>query len=124
MPAATGSARLNTPRGAVDMLAVVYLWGDNQLYRMLFLAPSQIFSTYEKAFRYTMFSFRQLSDAEAASLKPLRLMITRASTGYTVEMLSKPLPYGDLSADWFRMLNDLPMDRPIPEDKILKLVSQ
>ena len=38
--------------------------------------------------------------------------------------VSEPLPYGDLSADWFRMLNDLPMDRPIPEDKILKLVGQ
>ena len=124
MSAATGTGQLNTPRGSVNMRATVFHWGGNQLYRMLFLTPSRITASYTEGFRATTSSFRRLSDGEAESLKPLRLMIARASDGYPVDMLSRPLPYGGLSADWFRMLNDLAIDAEIPTGKLLKLVVQ
>lgn len=124
MPAATGVGRLSTPRGTVGVRAVVVLWDGNQLYRFLYLAPARVFDGYERAWRDTTASFRRLSDSEAASLQPLRISVSRASSGASVEALSTPLPYGTLSADWFRMLNDLPMDQPIPNGKVLKLVRQ
>ena len=123
LQAVTGIGRLNTARGAVDMRAVAYVWNGNQLYRHLFLTPANQQNRYTQGIRDTIYSFRRLSDEEAAGLNPLRIIIAPATDRDTIEALARPLPYGTLNGDWFRMLNDLTPGASLPVGQALKIVA-
>lgn len=121
--AATGRARLNTQQGTAELRVVAYNWGDGQIFRLLFMAPARGASAYNDGFRQTTFSFRRLSDSEAAGLKPLRLLTVEAQAGTDATNLASTMPYGALNEDWFRMLNDLSPGQPVPVGRTIKVIT-
>lgn len=123
IPAATGTTRMSTDGGPADIRLVVYQWDGPQVFRFMFVAPSREAAAFNTGFRTTTYSLRRLTDTEAASLQPLRLITAPAMPGDTIEGLARSLPYGAFNEDWFRMLNDLPANAPLPIGPTLKIVA-
>ena len=111
-----------TQGGAVDVRLVALARDQKSMFRLMFLSPRQRTAALDEPFRRTTWSFRRLSSAEAARIKPLRIDIRQAKRGERLEQLARKLPYGALNADWFRVLNDLPPGAPLPRGKLLKIV--
>ncbi len=105
---ATGATVGQTRGGAVDLRLVALARDPRSVYRLLFISPRQRTAALEVEFRRTTYSFRPLTESEAAAVTPLRLKVRAAQPGDRVEALAAPLPYGQFNADWFRVLNDLP----------------
>jgi predicted Zn-dependent protease len=60
----------------------------------------------------TTYSFRRLSNREAAALRPQRLAVIRVRPGDTVAQIARSMPFDDLREERFRVLNGLgPNDR-------------
>ncbi|SDG10793.1 Putative Zn-dependent protease [Limimonas halophila] len=123
MPAATGSTRVNTQQGTRDARFVAIRYSPTQIYRFLFLTPPELTGRFNEDFRRTTHSFRKLTDAEAAELKPKRIQVHTVREGETVESLAERMPYPDFKLERFRVLNGLqPGDTLSPGEKV-KLVA-
>lgn len=110
--AATAWARVNRRNGGVQELRLVAIRGPQGIHRFLMLAGSRGLRQNDAAFQSLAESFRILSDAEAAALKPHRLRIVTVGPNDTVASLSSRLPYDDFREERFRTLNALgPNDR-------------
>jgi len=113
-----------TDGGPVDLRLLALNRDGRSAFRFLFVSPQQRTAALNLPFRETTYSFRSLSAAEAAAIRPLRLTVRPARPGDSVEALAAPLPYGALNAEWFRVLNDLaPGAQPEPPRKIKVVVA-
>jgi len=124
MPAATGSTRLNTQQGTRDARFVAIRYSSTQIYRFLFLTPPKLTERFNEPFRRTTFSFRKLSESEAAELKPKRIQVHTVREGETVESLAERMPYPDLKLERFRTLNGLDADETVSPGEKVKLIVQ
>lgn len=113
LPAAVASARA---RGYVYRIAVVR-FGD-QTFRFLFASKSAG-PELDRAFQATIGSFRPLSPAEQADLRPLRIRVVDVGPGDTTETFARRMPMVDRPADLFRALNGIaPGEDPKPGRKV------
>jgi len=69
-------------------------------------------------------SFRLLSEAEKASLKPLRLRIVTVKPGDTVGSLAASMVGVDRKLDLFRVLNALPTGATVSAGDKVKIVTE
>ena len=89
------------------------------LYRFLFVMPADSGSRFIQTFQHVIYSFRKLSDEEAAKVKPLVVRVITVADGDTVESLAKRLPYAEREVERFRMMNALAPDAVVkPGDKV------
>lgn len=122
MQAATGVARVRTNGGAGTLRLVVIRFSPEHLFRFLFIAPAQISASLDDAFKRTTYSFKPLSAAEAAALKPLRIRVVRARPGDTVQSLAARMAFPDHQEERFRVLNGLAPGEGLPRDGLVKIV--
>ncbi len=95
----------------------------SEVYRMIFAAKAMS-ADFDRQARETMASFRRLSRAQAAAVKPLRLRIVTVGAADTVETLAARMATGDRAPERFRVLNGLqPGDKPKPGDRV-KIVTE
>ncbi len=120
--AATGATRINGNNGPMDVRLVAYGVERGQAYRMLFITPARLSQSLSADLRATTYSFRRIDDAEVASVKPLRIVITPTRAGDTVASLARSLPYGRFNEDWFRVLNDLQPGQEFKVGDTVKIV--
>ncbi|MEQ8813637.1 MAG: M48 family metalloprotease [Thalassobaculum sp.] len=114
MPGATGVTRIRTDSGPVD-LRLVAIDGGAAIYRFVFATPSDSTARQTEALQRTTFSFRRISEAEAAREHPLRLRIHTVRPGDTVARLARWMPEGPQAEARFRVLNGLaPDEEPAP----------
>lgn len=106
MPGSTGAARIATRDGPFD-LRLVAIGGGDTIYRFLFATPADSTAAQDEALRRTTYSFRRISEAEAAREKPLRLRLYTARPGDTVARLAQWMPEGPHAEARFRLLNGL-----------------
>lgn len=107
LPAATGTARARTSRGVYDMRLVAIRGEGDAVYRFQFLTPVGQTARLAEPLQRTTYSFRRLTEAEAAAIKPYRIRIHTVRAGDTVESLAAAMPFADHAADRFRVLNGL-----------------
>ncbi|RMD61060.1 MAG: hypothetical protein D6826_10945 [Alphaproteobacteria bacterium] len=125
LAAATGWTRLNTRRGVRDVRLVAIRSDDDAIYRMLFVTTPAQTTALELDLRRTTYSFRRLSPAEAAALKPLRLRIHTVRPGETVTGLAAHMAFPDHRLERFLVLNGLARDaRLTPGDKVKLVLEQ
>jgi len=123
IPGATGWAAASSG-GKPIMLRLLALERDaGSAYRLMYIAPKQRMGSLDEAFRRSAYSFRTLSAAEAAAVKPLRLTVRQATSRDRVRQLSHGLPYGELNPEWFRVLNDLPPGAEPKPRQSIKVIS-
>lgn len=120
--AATGRTRVRTEQGTRDLRLVAVRWDERLFYRFMFITPPGQTARFETAFRRTTHSLRRLSEAEAAALAPLRIAIHTVQPGETVQSLAARMPYSDLKARRFRVLNGLDAGAGVAPGDRVKLV--
>ncbi|MCC2102945.1 MAG: Zn-dependent protease, partial [Hyphomicrobiales bacterium] len=116
MPAAFGTARAGEWNFRV---AVVRKDGD--IYRLLFAARAMDDATLAK-FDQSIQSFRQLTDEEAAKVKPLKLQIVKAGLTDNVDAFARRMATVDRPLDIFLLLNGLSHGASLKYGEAYKIV--
>ncbi len=122
MEAATGALRGNTQQGPVDLRIVAIRFDSNSLYQFIFLAPSQVASQLNDAFKRTVNSFHRLSPQEIASFKPLRIQVVQVRPGDTVQSLAARTAFPDYKLERFMVMNGLKQGEALRPGQLIKLV--
>jgi len=120
----TGAATLQTQDGIRDIRLIVVRGGPDQIFRFAFLTPPDKTSLLSEELQRTTYSFRRISEQEAATLRPLTIKLITVSSHDTVSSLARRLPFGDYNEQWFRVLNGLTGDAKIQPGQRVKTVVQ
>src|SRR3546814_6710290 len=91
---------VNGPAGATaavsnagkDYRLVALRYNADTIYRFIFASASNRTAALNLPFRETTYSFRRLSDAEAAALKPRRLQIYEVQPGDSPAKIAARMP--------------------------------
>ena len=124
LQAATGRAIGQTQSGTQVQIRLVAIAAPGAMYRFTFQAPANQANALEPEFQKTVNSFRLLSPAEAAALKPLRLRVVPVNAGDTEEGFAARLPFGKWNLDEFRVLNGLRTGEKIAAGQRVKIVTE
>ena len=116
--AATGAARIE----GQDYRFVVIEGEGDRMWRFRFISNPRITQSLGTPFRETTYSFRLLSNREAAQVQANRLIVVPITRGDTVASLSRTFPEGNFSQASFRVLNDLKSDQRLPRSGRVKVV--
>jgi len=122
-PGATGSARLSTSNGSRDVRLLVVRGGKEQIFRFAFITRPEMTAKLNTEFRRTTYSFRRLSEQEAAAIKPLRIKLVTVKPGDTVAKLAARMPFEKYQREWFRVLNALDKGEHLTPGQRVKLVT-
>lgn len=123
MAAATGSVRLNTQRGPRDARLLAIRYDRQSIYRMLFITPPKLTGTLARPLRETTYSFRGLSEAEAAALTPLRLKVHRVRPGESAATIASRMPFEDYHLPRFLVMNGMSQGDPLKPGNKVKTVA-
>ena len=124
LDAATARARVIGRDGPADLRLVAIRFDDETMFRMLFMTPPRLTARLAAEFRRTTFSFRRLSEREAADLKPLRLWVAVVGTSDTLESFAAEAPFEPHAGEWLRVLNGLAPNQPIEVGRRLKYFAE
>ncbi|MCV0394585.1 MAG: M48 family metalloprotease [Rhizobiaceae bacterium] len=117
VPAAVASASADGWRFEI----AVFRSGD-QIYRLLSAAPLASEALGDVASKVAG-SFRVLSDAEKAHLKPLRIRVVTVRPGDTIGALSARMVGAERKLDLFRLLNALPPGGTVSTGDRVKIIT-
>ena len=120
LPAATAS--LTGSGKDYRLLAVRYDAGT--IYRFIFLSAADRTAALNQPFRETSYSFRKLSDAEAAALKPRRIGIYEVRAGDTASKIAARMPFGSENLKRFLVMNALTESSTLRPGEKVKIVTE
>ena len=106
-PAATGSLRINTGAGVRDARLIAIRFDQDRIARFVFLTPPERTAQLMPALQRTSFSFRPLTRAETAGLRPRRVQVATVQRGDTVSTLARRMAFDDFQVERFLTLNGL-----------------
>ncbi|MHA1600749.1 MAG: M48 family metalloprotease [Alphaproteobacteria bacterium] len=124
MAAATGQITVNSRGGPRDLRLVAIRYDDKTIYRMLFITPPKLTDSLSRPLRETTYSFRKLSAAEAAAVKPWRLVVHKVRPGETASKLAKRMPFAKHRLKRFLVLNGLSESSPLRAGHTVKLIAE
>ncbi|HEX6940507.1 MAG TPA: M48 family metalloprotease [Longimicrobiales bacterium] len=122
MPAATGATRVQTNSGTMDMRLVAIRFDPRTICRFIFATPPSATAGYNEAFRRTTYSFRKLSESEAAAAQPPRIAVVTVKSGDTVESLARRMAFDTAQVQRFRVLNGLGPGEEVRPGQRVKIV--
>jgi len=96
---------------------------DGKIYRFI-LAAGRLANEHVRELEATIDSFRLLSDADVAQLKPQRIVLARVEPGQTVDDLAAGMEIDDRPRDWFITLNGLDRGRQLQPGDTVKLIKR
>ncbi len=122
LDAATATAQ--SGRTGRDIRLIAIRKDLHTIYRLVFITRPGDTARLSDELRRTTYSFRVLSEAEAAALKPLRIRTVRVGQGDTSALLARRLADGDgFSQDRFRVLNGLRGNAEVRPGELVKIVT-
>jgi predicted Zn-dependent protease len=124
MEGGSGVLRVNAQSGPVDVRLTAIRFAPDMIFRFLFQAPAQSAGQLWPEYGKVTGSFRRLSDAEAAAMKPLRLRLAQAGRGDTAESLSQRMAVKDRAVERFRALNGLAAGQQVVAGQTYKIVAE
>ena len=124
MEAATGHGRLDSRIGPLDQRLVAISDGARRIFRLRFLTPPGETGPQSVALRRTTYSFRRLTPAEAAAIRPLRIRVVTARPGDTAEAMAARMPFETFRLEWFEALNGLARGQPLIPGERVKIVAE
>lgn len=107
LDAATGSLKLQSKNGPLELRLGAIRVDATHIYRFRFVIPLSLLAQLGPANLRTFQSFRVLTVAEAAALKPLRVRVVSVKQGDTIATLAKRMALDSYAAERFRVLNGL-----------------
>lgn len=118
IPAAYGTARVNSGNSQVDVVVFAYEFSNRQAYHFTTLSPAGQSGTFDPMFR----SMRRISASEAAAIKPRRIDIVTVRSGDTVRSLAGRMAYNDYQVERFLVLNGLTANYSLSAGQKIKIV--
>jgi predicted Zn-dependent protease len=122
VPAATAVGRANAGGSMVDVRVVAYQAEPGRVFRFMFITPPLVTAGLGRALRDTTYSFRRITEDDARAVRPLRLITVDVREGDTLDRLASTFPYERFNADWFRLLNDIPLGEDVRPGQRVKIV--
>jgi predicted Zn-dependent protease len=124
LAAATVTTEAKNDDGTLINVRLVAVRYDNDtIYRFLFVMPTASGSRFIQTFQRVMYSFRRLSEEDAAKVKPLVVRLVTVAAGDTVESLAARLPYVRYKIERFRTMNGLSADAMVKVGDTVKIVT-
>ncbi|WP_102960203.1 M48 family metalloprotease [Mangrovicella endophytica] len=111
-------------RGGEYAFDVTVIRVGGQVYRFLTALPLSLATSPVSVANRVAGSFRRLTEAETAALKPLRIRIVTASAGDTIQTLSNRMVGIDRKAEMFKLLNALGTGAVIKPGAKYKIVAE
>jgi predicted Zn-dependent protease len=105
---------------------VVILGNTSEIYRFAFITPPTETQRLALDLRRATYSFRLITEKEAALVKPLRIKLIEVEKNDTIDKLIKQMEVTNsyFRKDWFYLLNNLTPNEPIHPKQKLKIVSR
>jgi predicted Zn-dependent protease len=119
IPATYVVGRANTSSGGLDVGVFAYQWDQNTIYHFLTLTRA---GQGLAPFASMVDSFRRISPAEAAAIRPRVMDVVTVARGDTIQSLSSRMAYRDFRLDRFLALNGLAANSPLVPGQKVKLV--
>jgi predicted Zn-dependent protease len=107
LPAATGTTRVDSDRGPLDMRLVAIKARRDKTYRFLFVSPPGATDALDPGFRGSVASFREITGAAAAEAEPYRVRVRAVAPGETIASIAAAMPYDSYQVERFMVLNGL-----------------
>jgi len=120
MSAATATTRI----GDYNARLVAIEYAPDRVYRFLMGTLPQAGARHDAALQELVMSFRKISPAEAAAVKPPRLRIVAVKQGDTVASLARSMSYPDYREERFRVLNGLAPGDELQPGRLVKIVAE
>jgi predicted Zn-dependent protease len=124
MEGATGAARVQTRAGVVDVRLVAIRADPAKLYRFIFLTPPRLTKQLATEVKRTVYSFRRMTEAEAAAVEPLRIRVVTVKPGDTAQSLAAEMPLAGYRLEHFLVLNQIGPDNPLKPGQKVKIVAR
>lgn len=118
IPAAYATARVANGSSSVDVTVFAYQWSTTQAYHFLTITQAG-----QNPFDSMFASMRRLSAAEAAALKPRKLVVVTVKSSDTLQSLASRMAYTDAPLDRFLVLNGLASTSKLVAGQKVKLVT-
>lgn len=118
LPAAYGTARVNSGQGEVDVVVFAYEFSNDRAYHFQVITQPGGASAFTPMFN----SMRRISAAEAANVVPRHLEIATVRSGDTIRTLANRMAYTDGQLERFLVLNSLDADDTLRIGQKVKLV--
>ncbi len=116
--AAYGVARVTSSSGQVDVTVFAYQWDASTAYHFITITQAG-----SNVFQPMFNSMKRLTAAEAAALKPRKLVVVTVRKGDTVQSLAARMAYTDAPLDRFRVLNGLGQAATVAVGQKVKIVT-
>ena len=120
MPAATASVSGN----GKDFRLLAVRYDADTIYRFLFVSAPDRTAALNRPFRETSYSFRKLSDAEAAALKPRRIAIYTVQAGDSPAKIAARMPFAEENLPRFLVLNGFTERTTLRPGQRVKIVTE
>jgi predicted Zn-dependent protease len=120
LPAATGAVS----GSGKNYQLVALRYDSNAIYRFIFVSASDRTAALNVPFRETTYSFRKLTEAEAAELKPRRLRIYEVRAGDSPAKIAARMPFGDENMKRFLVLNGFSESTVLQPGQRVKIVTE
>jgi predicted Zn-dependent protease len=119
LAAASATQRVNNGQSQVDVTVFAYQLANDSAFHFLTIVPAgggNVFGGMHN-------SLRRISAAEAAAVKPRKLVVISAKSSDTVQSLASRMAYTDGQLDRFLVLNSLTATSKIASGQKIKLVT-
>ena len=118
IPAAYGTARVNSGNGQVDLVVFAYEFGNDRAYHFQSITPAGRSGTFNQMYQ----SMRRISSQEAAQVIPRRIDVVTVRSGDTVSSLASRMAYTTGQEARFRVLNGLSSNESLRAGQKVKVV--
>ena len=118
LPAAYGTARVNSGNGQVDVTVFAYEFANDRAYHFVAITPAGNASVFNAMFG----SMRRIDSQTAANVIPRVIDVVTVRSGDTVNSLASRMAYSDNQVDRFRVLNGLTSNEGVSAGQKVKLV--
>lgn len=118
IPAAYGTARVNSGNGQVDVVVFAYEFANNQAFHFSAITPAGQTNVFSSMFS----SMRRISASQAAAITPRRIDLVTVRSGDTVSSLAARMAYPNAQEARFRVLNGLGGNATLSPGQKVKIV--
>jgi predicted Zn-dependent protease len=118
IPAAYGTARVNSGNGQVDVVVFAYEFSKTQAFHFITIGQAGSASTFNSMFG----SMRRITASEASAVKPRVLDVVAVKSGDTLQSLANRMAYADYKLERFLVLNGLTSSSTLTPGQRVKLI--
>jgi predicted Zn-dependent protease len=118
LPAAVGTARVNSGGNQVDVTIVAYEFARDRAYHFAAITPAGNSAPFNSMFN----SLRRITQSEAATVVPRRLQVVTVQRGDSAASLARRMDYTTAQVERFRVLNGLAGNEEVVPGQKVKIV--